>query len=260
MNRVLAILIAFVFLQTQVWALSGGPVFVTTGNTDLTGVYSGAMVETSQLAPPPTPLPGGSATTAAIGTFSITVPIAGAATGTIVYFQGNTVYTGTINAAADDLKRTIVGIIQATSNSLFITTPVTTVTQITVIPSGVVGVPPTTVTTTSITPAVTTPLTGQGFMQAKISGPTSTTNAGNAGFNGVSRNVTVGGVDSKGNPVSLGNKGDRLSGTATIDVVGSNIGLPTAGPAAFVAQETKFSLSGVRETNAIATAAAAPAG
>jgi hypothetical protein len=258
MNKALSLLVAFLFIQTQAWALSGGPVFVTTGNTDLTGVYSGAMVGKSQIGTPSAPIAGGSPTGAAVGTFSITVPIAGAATGTIVYFQANVVYTGTINASADSLKRTIVGIVQTTSNALFIVTPAMTVDTVTLLAA---GPPPVTTTTTSVTPAVTTPLAGQGFMQAKISGPVATTNAGNAGFNGVSRNVTVGGVDAKGNPVSLGNKGDRLSGTATIDQVFTNDGLGApVGPATSVGFETTFSLSGVRETNAFSTTAtAAPA-
>jgi hypothetical protein len=111
------------------WAISGGPVFTTGTVNDLTGVYAGAFVGKSLTTAPGFPLPP--LTPASIGTFTITVPISGAATGTTVIFQGNVAYSGTINGAANPLNRSITGVIQVTSTSQF-----TVIASVPAIPAG----------------------------------------------------------------------------------------------------------------------------
>jgi len=246
MKKALSLLVAFIFLQTQTWALSGGPVYTATRSNDLTGVYAGAMVAKTLVLRPGSVLPAlGSATST--GVFSITVPIAGAATGTTVFFQNGTAYTGTIIGAANPLNSSITGIIQATSTDLFTVSALVPAFVAPPVPPAVVGV------LVPAVPAVTTALFATGTMQARVS-LRSVNNTGNQAVNGVARsaNAAVGGVDASGNPVSTGQNGDRLSGTATILTKIANSTLVGQGP--INTASTKYSISGVRQTNVIAAA------
>ena len=256
MKKVLSLLVASIFLQVQTWALSGGPVFVANGNTDLTGVYAGVMVAQSAKGAAPSV----NSLTSSIGVFSITVPIAGAATGTTVIFQNNVTYTGTITGAANAGNRSITGIIQATSTSLFTIIPTTTTpgTPQQILPL----VPPSTVqqvipaVAAVTTAAVTSALTAVGTIQAKVSQTRSSTNTGNQGVDGVSRSAVIGGgVNAAGTPVSLGQTGDRLSGTASLDALIQNTAV-VGGPT--VTNSTKYAISGIRQTNVPAAAVVAP--
>lgn len=119
MNRVLSILVLFVFLQTQAWALVGGPVYptgTTTSTSSLTGTYAGVLVpdvpQTGQsLSGQPIP-----ASITSIGLFTVGVPDVGLAQGAIVFFVNGDAYSGTITGVADPGLGTLVGIIDAQSN------------------------------------------------------------------------------------------------------------------------------------------------
>jgi hypothetical protein len=250
MKKVLSLLVAYIFLETQMWALSGGPIFADASSTALTGSYAGSFVQKNinpgagfpldALAPP------------SLGTFSIAVPVEGESTGTTVFFQGNVAFTGTIRGAADPNKRTITGIIQAVSTgNQFVITP-----AIPAIPATttVVVLPPLFIPTVITTPAVpaqaavTTGLTATGTLKAKVSGRRSVPNSGFQAVDGVQRpgNGQVGGVDAAGNPVSMGAFGDKLSGEVIIDAQFLNTAI--AGPI-FTANQVKYSISGIRQTN-----------
>jgi cobalamin synthase len=88
-------------------------------------------------------------------------------------------------------------------------------------------------------PAVTTNLFAQGTLSAKVS----------------RRTGGVGGVDTTGAAVSLGNAGDLLSGSATLTALYLNSAV-LGGPS--VANTVKYSVSGVRQTNVVATGVPAP--
>jgi hypothetical protein len=224
MKKAFSLLFAFMFLQAQIWALSGGPVFVTNGNTDLTGAYSGVLVSKTFKNVPPDPNSLGAAT----GVFNISVPVSGAATGTVFVFQENETYTAVFNGASDNKKRTITGILDA--------------------PAGQNGA------TFQTLPLPITPVALYliGTFQAKVA-RTFATNAGNAGANGVSRNApgNVGGA-TNGVPNSLGQFGDTVTGTAVLDTMILNLRV-AGGPT--VVNSTKYSVSGVRNTNVVAAAA-----
>ena len=115
MNRVLSLLVAYVFLQTQAWALSGGPIYPGQGTT-LTGTYAGVLVPDvpqTGTSLSGTPLP---ASITSIGLFSIGVPDVGIAQGALIFFVNGDAYSGTISGIADPGKGTFVGLIDATSN------------------------------------------------------------------------------------------------------------------------------------------------
>ena len=120
MNRVLSLLVAYVFLQTQAWALSGGPVYENEGTLTLTGTYAGVIV-------PDAPQTGQSLSgepippeITSIGLFSIGVPGTGLASGALVFFVNGDAFTGTITGVADPGKGTFVGLIDAISNFILV--------------------------------------------------------------------------------------------------------------------------------------------
>lgn len=119
MNRVLSLLVAYVFLQTQAWALSGGPIYPGTGTT-LTGTYAGVLV-------PDVPQTGNSlsgqplpSNITSIGLFSVGVPDVGIASGALIFFVNGDSYSGTISGIADPGKGTFVGLVDAISNFILV--------------------------------------------------------------------------------------------------------------------------------------------
>ena len=253
MKKVLSLLVAYIFLETQMWALSGGPIFADASSTALLGSYAGSFVQKNinpgagfpldALAPP------------SLGTFTIHTALPaneGLATGTTVFFQGNVAFTGSVTAAIDPAKRTINGIIQAVSTgNQFTITPAIPATPAT---SVVVVLPPLfipTVVTTPGTPAqaaVTTGLIANGTLKAKISGRRGVPNSGFQAVDGVQRpgNGQVGGADPvTGLPVSMGAFGEKLSGEVIIDAQFLNTSI--AGPI-FTANQVKYSISGIRQS------------
>jgi hypothetical protein len=107
MKQVLSLLMAFVFLQTQTWALSGGPFGGSSSTASLTGTYAGVLVP--QIAPVI-----GAATS--VGLFSLTQPDSGFTTGTISVFVNGTAFTGTIAGIMDPKDGTFRGVIDAQSS------------------------------------------------------------------------------------------------------------------------------------------------
>ncbi len=130
MNRVLSLLLAFIFLHTQAWALSGGPVFGGTAQTSLIGTYAGALLPTAEpeftdpapTAPPapgappapPAPTDPGTDNTQfnGLGLFTLSVPDTGLGTGTFVYFSEGRTFTGTITGLADPERQTLIGLVK----------------------------------------------------------------------------------------------------------------------------------------------------
>lgn len=122
MKQVLSLLTAFVFLQMQTWALSGGPVFQDQASPNLAGAYSGVMVQghtkfgddfvtPNSGAPSPADNPAGN-----IGVYTVTVPVTGLATGNFVVFINGTLFTGgTISGVADPDKTLFQGVMSASA-------------------------------------------------------------------------------------------------------------------------------------------------
>lgn len=128
MKKILPILLCYVLSASQVFALSGGPVF-NTGSVKPTGSYSGVIegvTETDDTtggsgpAIPGDPLGGPPAASTtpsnALGLFNLTVPSTGSATGGFVLFQDGIVFTGTITASVDPDSDKLLGILEGTFN------------------------------------------------------------------------------------------------------------------------------------------------
>jgi hypothetical protein len=111
MKKVLSLLVLFVFLQTQSWALSGGPVFGTSSGVNVIGTFSGVMIPDSESGIN-VAINGGSNS---IGIFSLGVPDAGIATGSFAFFGNAQAYNGTISGIADPDRATLKAILDAPS-------------------------------------------------------------------------------------------------------------------------------------------------
>jgi len=102
MKKVLSLLVAFVFLQVQTWALSGGPVYAGT-TAAVKGTYAGSMI----------PDVG----TNSLGIFAIGVPSEGLASGAFAMFVSGGAFYGSIVGVIDPDKLTLNALAQAQENT-----------------------------------------------------------------------------------------------------------------------------------------------
>jgi hypothetical protein len=130
MKKVLSLLLPIVFLQSQAFALSGGPVFGT-DQTSFIGTYAGALIPQFE----PTVPQGNSA---ALGIFTLGQPDVGPATGSFVAFVNGAAFIGVISGLIDPDGGTIRGVLDASSTfQVTVFVPTTTIVN---------GVPVTTTT------------------------------------------------------------------------------------------------------------------
>jgi hypothetical protein len=107
MKKVLSLLMAFVFLQVQSWALSGGP-FDNPFTNNITGTYAGVMIGS---------VPAGGAGVlggAGLGIFTIGLPTGGIGTGIFALYSGGASIGGDIIGLGDPKLQTIKGVMTGT--------------------------------------------------------------------------------------------------------------------------------------------------
>ncbi|MDB6151814.1 MAG: hypothetical protein JWL90_267 [Chthoniobacteraceae bacterium] len=107
MKKVLSLLVSFVLLQTQSWALSGGPQYGGSA-ASYTGTYAGVLIPESDATL------ATSSGSASIGLFSLEQPSKGFATGVVIAFVNGAVFNGTIDGILDPRGGELNGIINAT--------------------------------------------------------------------------------------------------------------------------------------------------
>ena len=112
MKAICAILLSYVFLSSQCYAISGGPVYPGGGNVGTTGTFAGVLLPSEDDAQQ-----GANS----IALFSITMPTTGLGTGTLVIFQTGETYTGTIQGIADPDSANFYALLNATFPFLFTT-------------------------------------------------------------------------------------------------------------------------------------------
>ena len=93
MKKVLSLLLPIVFLQSQAFALSGGPVFGT-GQASFVGTYAGALIPQFENTVT-------QCSNAAIGLFTLGQPDVGPATGSFVAFINGAAFIGVISGIID---------------------------------------------------------------------------------------------------------------------------------------------------------------
>jgi hypothetical protein len=116
MKKLLSLLLAYVFLQTESWALSGGPVF-SGSQQSLVGTYAGALLPSGGFDADATTSTGTTTTCASasangLGLFTLSVPDTGLGTGDFVYFSEGRTFTGTITGLADPEKSQLIGLLK----------------------------------------------------------------------------------------------------------------------------------------------------
>lgn len=99
MKKALSLLVAFVFLQVQTWALSGGPQYGSINNS-VSGTWAGTMT--------------GAVGTGSLGLFQLGMPTAGLGSGLFAFYQGGGAFFGTMVALADGEKETMSGVFNGT--------------------------------------------------------------------------------------------------------------------------------------------------
>ena len=183
MKKVLSLLVSFVFLQTQTWALSGGPFQGQTGASTI-GTYAGVLIP-NQIA---VAAAGAAPRSSSIGLFSFAQDQVGLATGAVLIFINGTGFTGTITGLIDPEDGRLQAVIDTTSVYTISFIVPTTV---------IIGGIPTTVFTAQDGNAF-----AQGNMEAEISSNQS------FGAAGASTSLTA----------AIGLNTARVNGTATVDV------------------------------------------
>ena len=121
MKRILSLLLAFVFLQTETWAIGGGP--LSAGSTDsVSGLYVGVLIPrtVNRIFQNPSFIPTTASDSNSLGLFAVSVPTKGVATGNYLFFQDGEAFFGTITGVADPGSRTFRGLIagSAATNQL----------------------------------------------------------------------------------------------------------------------------------------------
>ncbi len=111
MKKILSFLLMIVFLQAQVFALSGGPTYGGGKGENIIGSYSGVLLpeanSVSELVGP------NGEKIDSLGIFSLSVPITGYASGIFIVFAEGQIFPGKINAVANALKGTLNGLLEA---------------------------------------------------------------------------------------------------------------------------------------------------
>lgn len=110
MKQIFSLLLTYVFLQTETWAIGGGPQSGG-GGAALTGTYAGVLIPVSQTVPPV----GTQSNAAAIGLFVVGVPATGVATGSALAFVNGIAFLGDMAAIADPKKQSLVGVVSGVS-------------------------------------------------------------------------------------------------------------------------------------------------
>ena len=89
MKKILSLLLAWVFLQTQCWALSGGPIYpgANVPNSDETVIYGGTMISRSG--------------SNSMGVFFVSAPVGEIGTGQFSFFIEGELVTGAMTGTAD---------------------------------------------------------------------------------------------------------------------------------------------------------------
>lgn len=109
MKQILALLLSFTLIQTQTWAISGGPGFQGSV-ASIVGTYAGVMIPDDSAAGGLVALDAN-----ALGIFSIGVPDTGISSGSCAFFNKGEVFTGKIAAVADPDRGTLSGLMEASA-------------------------------------------------------------------------------------------------------------------------------------------------
>ncbi len=127
MKKLLPLLISYVLMQGQCFAIDGGPDYGGSGNVSTTGSYSGIIQGVTEVDPissgaptiPGDTVPGGTASgtsSNALGIFDLVVNGTTTSTGAFLLFADGVVFGGSISASVDPDNDKLSGILDGTYN------------------------------------------------------------------------------------------------------------------------------------------------
>lgn len=105
MKQPLSLLVAYAFLQAQIWAIGGGPQSSSASASSLVGNYAGALLPSSSSA--------NVLQTNGLGLFTLSLPQTGLGKGQFIYFSEGKTFTGSITGLGDPKKQQFVGLVKA---------------------------------------------------------------------------------------------------------------------------------------------------
>lgn len=117
MKAIFGILLCYVFLSSQCYAIKGGPVYPGTTSVNVLGTYAAILL-------PKEPLLGPKVNS--LGLFTLMIPQTGLASGNVFVFRGGVSYTGTIQGAADPATAKLYAVIDASFSRTVETTDTST--------------------------------------------------------------------------------------------------------------------------------------
>jgi hypothetical protein len=106
MKQALSLLASFVLIQTQAWAISGGPPQNQT-QSNYEGTYAGVLIPESE---------EDAQSSTSIGLFSFSQGKTGYASGTLLTFVNGTVFDGTLQGVIDPKKGSLKAVLDAKSS------------------------------------------------------------------------------------------------------------------------------------------------
>ena len=127
MKKLLPLLLSYVLMQGQCFAISGGPDYGGSGHVSTTGSYSGIIQGVTEIDPssggapaiPGDTVPGGtsgSASSNALGIFDLVVNGTTTSSGAFLLFADGVVFGGSISASVDPDSDKLSGILDGTFN------------------------------------------------------------------------------------------------------------------------------------------------
>ena len=178
MKKLFPLLLSYVLMSTQCYAISGGPTYGGGSSVNVIGSYSGTILGTSQSSTDQGPaIPGEAPGTAAdsnstasnaLGLFDLTVPGVSTATGAFVLFASGRVFGGTISASVDPDTAKLSGILDGSFNFTETTFDSTGAATATAVTASAVGSINATIRATGVSSFTTARLTGSAFLEVNF--------------------------------------------------------------------------------------------
>ena len=178
MKKLFPLLLSYVLMSTQCYAISGGPVFGGGQSVNVIGSYSGTILGVSQSSTDQGPaIPGEAPGTAAdssstasnaLGLFDLTVPGVSTATGAFVLFASGRIFGGNISASVDPDTAKLSGILNGSFNFSVTSFDATGTATADAVTASAVGSINANIRSTGISSFTTARLTGTAFLEVNF--------------------------------------------------------------------------------------------
>ena len=176
MKKLFPLLLSYVLMATQCYAISGGPNYGGGRSVDVIGAYSGTLIGTSETnsgqgpsipGEDPSTVPASTSTVAAnaLGLFDLTVPGVSTATGAFVLFASGRVFGGTISASVDPDTAKLSGVLNGSYDFTITTFDATGAATANMVTASAVGLINANITATGVSSFTTARLTGTAALE-----------------------------------------------------------------------------------------------